>query len=108
MIKVHVWNFQGSKSAWGHASMHLGSKYISWWPGSARDYHLGTAKIPIYSVAHIHGQTFARDKELEGGPPDHTIELAGLDEKQVERWWKNFNQPGRDWSTLGQRSPVSE
>jgi hypothetical protein len=119
MIKVHVWNFRGLKSAMGHASMHLGVEYISWWPNNsadprsvnARNFKLPGAmgrKIPLYSVPHIHGQSFQNDMDYESvdgikpKAPDHTVELTGLDEKRVTAWWHEFNVPKRNWSTLGQ------
>jgi RHS repeat-associated protein len=39
LLVVHIWNYTGTKSAWGHASMTLDDgRYISWWPraGSSR------------------------------------------------------------------------
>jgi len=87
--------------------MHVGSTYISWWPGGqGRDYTFGSS-VPIYSVPHIVGQTFADDQALEGegGPPrapDHSISLDGLDEGKILDWWKIFSRAGNAWKTLGQ------
>lgn len=102
MIKVHVWNFVGPKQAWGHASMHIGTEYISWWPESAgRDYKISTG-LSLYSVSHIHGQSLDDDKRYEGRSPDHTVPLVSLDEPRILQWWRVFNARGRSWSTLGQ------
>jgi hypothetical protein len=108
MVQVHVWNFLGSKRAWGHASLHVGTTYISWWPGPQedREYKLGR-ELDVYSVPHIFDQTFEDDQELEGRPghprpPDHTIGFSGLDEPRILDWWKAFGVEGRAWSTLGQ------
>ena len=35
MITVHIWKYRGSLKAWGHASLHVGQTYISWWPGES-------------------------------------------------------------------------
>jgi len=106
VIKVHVWNFRGSSEAWGHASMHIGLVYISWWPeGEDRDYKKGEKKSgikPVYSVEHIHERTFEADVADEEQNPDHNIEIDGLDEKLILAWWKKYNVPGREWTTLGQ------
>lgn len=107
MIQVHVWNFLGSKQTWGHASMHVGTTYISWWPGGAGRHYKLSRGLPVYSVPHIFGQTFEDDQELEGdgGPkrkPDHTLHLNGLAEHRVLHWWSTFGVPGNVWTTLGQ------
>ena len=131
MIEVYVWKFRGLTVAMGHASMRVGDQYISWWPqGDGRAPKLpGSAgqTLPLYSVAHIHGQSFADDQLLEAldenaewdeslrayrdrrtglrvnpMPPDDTVTLDGLDEARVLDWWHEFNVPGREWSTLGQ------
>jgi len=107
MIQVHVWNFLGSTQAWGHASLHVGQTYISWWPsGEGRRPKL-SERLPVYSVPHISGQTFQRDQELEGEdgpprPPDHTLHLNGMDEPRILQWWTTFGKPGIVWTTLGQ------
>jgi hypothetical protein len=131
MIKVHVWNYRGLTTAMGHASMHVGSQYISWWPeGDGRSPKVPGSvgqKVPLYSVPHIHGQSFDDDKLYEAlddnsvlnsarneyidqrtgrrvvpMSPDHTIELQGLDKHRLLTWWRMFNVDGRKWSTLGQ------
>ncbi|NNF05900.1 MAG: hypothetical protein HKN21_04005, partial [Candidatus Eisenbacteria bacterium] len=131
MIQVHIWNYRGLKTAMGHASMHVGASYISWWPaGTSRRFKIPTAigrAVPLYSVDHIHGQSFDDDKLLEAldansiwdatlgtfvdsttglmvkpMDPDHTITIDGLDEGRILTWWSTFNVPGRQWSTLGQ------
>jgi hypothetical protein len=90
----------------GHASMHVGRAYVSWWPqGDGREPKVpGSAgrTLPLYSVAHIQGQSFRSDQELEECSPDHTVPLDGLDEPRILAWWKKFDTPGRKWSTLGQ------
>jgi hypothetical protein len=127
MIRVHVWNYRGLKTAMGHASMHVEGEYISWWPaGENRRFKAGSL-LPLYSVDHIHGQSFEDDQLLEALDensewdaargawidlstgkavvplaPHHNIPLNGLDEPRILAWWGKFNAPGRDWSTLGQ------
>lgn len=105
MILVHVWNYRGLDTAVGHASMHVGETYISWWP----DTQQATPKLPpslggnrIFSAKHIHGRTFEQDKRDEESAPHHTIPLDGLDERSILQWWQKFSVPGRLWSTLGQ------
>lgn len=128
MIRVHVWNYRGLTIAMGHASMHIGDVYVSWWPsGEGRRPKLPTSagrRLPLYSTAHIYGQSFEDDQYLEADamwdehrrvwidprtsmpaspmPPDHTIPLIGLDEKRILHWWGKFNTKQREWSTLGQ------
>ena len=119
MIRVHVWNFRGLTTAMGHASMHVGTEYISWWPNSSDDPRSPDyrnpkipgavgRKAPLYSVRHIHGQSFENDKSYESVDgvtplaPDHTVMLDGLDEERILAWWRKFNVPSRDWSTFGQ------
>ncbi len=106
MIQVHIWKFRGLNTAMGHASMHVGAEYVSWWPaGENRARKIpGPAgrRVPLYSVAHIQGQSYDDDRYLEDMDPDETIRLEGLDEDRLIAWWRTFNVPGRDWSTLGQ------
>ncbi len=107
MVTVHIWSFRGKREAWGHASMHVGQAYISWWPmGAGRD----RSKIhsDIYSVHPIMGRNFADDIRDEGIPPNETIRINGLDEGRITTWWERIapwsasrsGPPSMPWSTL--------
>ena len=121
MIRVHVW-LPHATSPMGHASMHVGPTYISWWPGSSRKYYV-SRKLPLYSAPHVRDQSAEADACLEAdgewdpsrrtctnpstGMPvaprvPITIPLHGLDEKRILEWWLRYNVPGREWTTLGQ------
>ncbi len=111
MIRVYIWNYRGLTVAMGHASMAVGADYISWWPeGAGRRSKIPGpvgGKLPLYAVRHIQGQSFQDDKDYEGTPgkpmpPDHSMPLEGLDETRLLVWWRKYNVPHRDWTTLGQ------
>jgi hypothetical protein len=101
MIRVHVWP-PDATSKMGHASMHVGRTYISWWPqGRDRKYYLPTDSVPLYSVSHIDQRSYADDVEAEEKEPAHTIHLQGLDEARVLDWWEEYNDLKAEWTTLG-------
>jgi hypothetical protein len=56
--------------------------YVSWWPaesaGLGSDYH------------PIRNKSYQSDVADEGGGPDWTIHLKGLDEKSILNWWEVF------------------
>jgi hypothetical protein len=59
-----------------------GQTYISWWPdeaaGLGRDFH------------PLRNKSYSSDVGDEGGVPDSTIELRGLDEEKILNWWQGF------------------
>src|SRR5438552_1754432 len=89
MVVVYVWDFQGSKQAWGHASMWVGTTYISWWPDSPGQV---PSKIHrnIYQSHPLRGRSFAEDVRSEGRSPNHCIHIDGLDESAIKDWWQSF------------------
>ncbi len=111
MVTVYIWEFRGTQTAWGHASMKVGHQYISWWPmGSGRV----RSKIyrNIYSAHPIANRRFEDDLEAEGNRyPDHRIAIDGLDERKIMAWWRRtslswgggsaLGPPSVDWSSLG-------
>lgn len=85
MINVFVWlpKRSGGQKNVGHASMTVGgATYISWWPdeaaGFGRDFH------------PIRNKSYKSDVRDEGGDPDWTIPLDGLDEQAILEWWASF------------------
>lgn len=85
MITVYVWlpKRAGGQKNVGHASMLVeGLTYISWWPdeaaGIGRDFH------------PIRNKNYTSDVRDEGGSPDHSIHLGGLDEQSILNWWAMF------------------
>jgi hypothetical protein len=107
MISVYIWNFRGKREAWGHASMHVGTDYISWWP-------MGTGRVHskvhqnVYS-AHPREPSLQADIDGEGSHPSHTILINGLDEARIIAWWhrtfpwavSRLGPPSVPWSSLG-------
>ncbi|MGU7843781.1 hypothetical protein ACV22V_30490 [Burkholderia sp. AW33-5] len=109
MVKVHVWDFRGSTKGWGHASMEVGSTYISWWP-RPEGTKTGLRLLPqIYAAHPWRDQRFEDDKEYEGRGPDQTVNLNGLNERAIKDWWQSFGLmrdrvayegPMQAWQTL--------
>lgn len=108
MLVVYVWNYRGKNDAWGHASMQVGSTYISWWPEHPGQVPSGLHKN-IYSSYPIRNRTFGADVEAEKSAPDHIISINGLNERAVLDWWQSFGLargnveyqgPLLPWSTL--------
>ena len=57
MVTVHIWNFRGTKQAWGHASLELDRTYISWWPENPGQV---PTKIPnVYASHPFRNRNFA-------------------------------------------------
>lgn len=97
LLKVNIWNYRGSADAWGHASITLDNgTYISWWPGAKRSYAL--PGLPIYSAPPAM-ENFAKDVEWEGQNPDVTVQIDGLDEAAIQKWWDAFKN-NNQWKTL--------
>lgn len=119
MIKVYIWYYVGKGQAWGHASMEVNQRYISWWPqGDRRLPYKGTA-LPskvisslgnLYSVLPIGNRTFYDDLSDEKGQPNSIITIEGLNKNYIIFWWNHFalsyggtNEQGpiqNTWSTL--------
>ncbi|MBI1869706.1 MAG: RHS repeat-associated core domain-containing protein, partial [Chlamydiae bacterium] len=102
LLKVHIWSYRGKSEAWGHASMTLDNAdktHISWWPDQPRD---SKTLIPIvYSAPPRQPQLFKDDVRFEGQMPDFEVQITGLDEEKIEKWWKKFKKDNQ-WKTRGQ------
>jgi RHS repeat-associated protein len=95
---VHVWLPKGGNV--GHASAHIGKgedHYVSFWP--AGDAGLFTSNMP---ATHY---DYGIDKFSEGGNPDATINIDGLDEEAMKKEWENIKAEMRSgqctYTTLG-------
>lgn len=70
--------------------------YISFWPGSSRNY--SKVSDGIYTAEEIPNQTHADVLRLEGQPPDHTIHISNIDTASVKQWWGDWQN--NQWATL--------
>jgi hypothetical protein len=96
---VLVWDFLGTKTAFGHASILLddgtpnGFTYISWWPNCHPVGDGNTTKMREYfgkCDAH-RDRTIEKDIESEvGHGADRNVILRGLDEAAMKKWWNNL------------------
>ena len=91
VVKVHVWDYRGTTKGWGHASMEVGSTYISWWPRLDGRTKTGPRLLPqIYAAHPYRDQDFGDDEHYEERGPDQTVCLNSLDEKAIKDWWQSF------------------
>ena len=101
LLQVKIWDFRGSASAWGHASLTLeNGTHISWWPSEPREYPLG-GSLPIYSAPPYNPQSPYDDFKNEGyRNPDRVINIDGLDEAAIAAWWEKYRDSNQ-WKTFG-------
>lgn len=85
MTTVHIWE-RGRRADCGHAAMHCGSTYISWFPEISL---LSPADIPPHKVGspRVPVLRFSVDLREEGRLPDHSVTIRGLDEPRLLAWW---------------------
>jgi hypothetical protein len=93
--KVLIWNFVGTKEAFGHASMEVtGGEpapkyYVSWWPnctpGGSNASHWEAKKREYFGMCEpMRARKMSDDIEAEfGNRPDKHVTLAGLDETAI-------------------------
>jgi len=75
--------------------------YISWWPSNSRtDFTFGK-KLPIYTATPNPNQTYANDVSSEGQKPNHVINIKGLNEAAIKKWWIDFKKKNK-WKTFSQ------
>lgn len=99
LLTVHIWDYRGKDSAWGHASITLeDGTHISWWPSGQRDY-LIRSNVPIYSAKPNDPQTYGDDVRLEGQNPDWQLKITGLDEDKIKNWWLSYKNT-HEWKTI--------
>jgi len=109
--KVWIWNYVGSKSAFGHAAMSIyggepsGTYYVSWWPNCQSDGSGGSGwdgkKREYFGLCEpSRSRKFAKDMEDEFGKwPDRSVVLAGLDETAMKKFWTDLtSDPRARWS----------
>lgn len=79
MVKVHIWLKQDNNV--GHTALTVGNEYISFWPetsaGSAKDLKMKTSQPGSFI------ESLKEDIFSEGNRQPITVELKGLDEKQI-------------------------
>ena len=87
MVTVHVWKPSGQNT--GHASLSVGSAtYISWWPDTSKKF-LKAPGDPRRGLTY--------DEQEEGRKADFGVEIGGLDEGAILRWWEDFERQKREW-----------
>ena len=110
MVRVYIWRFRGKREAWGHASMEVQGQYISWWPVASRRVRSKFHRN-VYSAHPIGNRSLYDDIRDEGGSPDHTVVISGLEEGKILSWWRRtalswgggraLGPPSVAWSSLG-------
>jgi hypothetical protein len=104
---VWVWNYEGSKTAFGHASVSVyggtpeGAYYISWWPKCTPDGSDPGKKAEYFGTCEPwRSRKLSQDIESEfGKSPDKQITLAGLDETAMKKFWDELlKTPAAKWS----------
>jgi hypothetical protein len=106
---VYFWDYVGSTSAFGHASMAVdggdpgGQYYISWWPdclpnGTSADWD--SQKQEYFGMCEpFRSRKLSTDIESESGRPDHRVLLLGLDETAIKSFWTDLmSDPRAQWS----------
>jgi RHS repeat-associated protein len=96
LATVHIWDFHDMRNV-GHSSMTLNDgTYISWWPKGS------DAEI-FNTVAATTMQSLSDDIRNEGRQPDRNINVDGLDEAAIRRWWDDFKRNKKNkYAFLGQ------
>lgn len=94
--KLIYWRAQGD-SKFGHISLLLDDgTYISYWP---------SRPVPKDALPYIHDvpprlpANYEHDLAQEGGRAPLEIEIDGLDEEAIKKWWNNGRGHG-DWGDL--------
>ena len=101
---AYVWPPHGPQV--GHASVGVegpsGKTYISWWPSDEGKAAPGTIKSgrAMSILIGVQGTrfTYDQDKAGEGGREPYKINLEGLDEPAIIKWWDEFSL--QNWSLL--------
>ncbi|MBL0869973.1 MAG: hypothetical protein IBJ18_05280 [Phycisphaerales bacterium] len=81
MLTVHVWGPMVTLKhrLAGHASISVGSAYISWWPETG-----------VFNTSPYRIRTLQMDIEAEAKrSPENTV-ISGLNEKAILDWWCGF------------------
>jgi len=98
--KFIYWPRHGA-SKFGHTSLRLDDgTYISYWP----DCNLPKDNPP-WRTCPARPSDYDRDFEEEGKMPPLEIQIDGLDEAAIKRWWNNGKGHG-DWGDLNNCSDI--
>src|SRR3982750_2586203 len=108
--RVWIWNYQGSKTAFGHASMSVyggdpsGTYYVSWWPHcppSGSERYWQSEKREYFGMCEPwRSRMFEHDVKAEfRNLPDGHVTRAGLDGTAIKTFWDDLvNDPQALWS----------
>lgn len=97
MVTVFIW--RPTRTAYGHAAMRVtggkpsGNIYISWWPSDAVSGVDCSPADPNTSLA----QDIAAENNRR---PDFAIDITGLNETAIKRWWARYARRATQWCTL--------
>ncbi len=85
---VYVWGPHGGMV--GHAAMHAGATYISWWPNLDLYAQYGNSQ-PVPGQANTWDTDVNDAVRGEGRAPEYrSPPLGGLDEAAIAGWWDTF------------------
>ncbi len=88
-VKVHVWPKNGNNV--GHASLQVGSDYISYWPDEGvgkKDVKKKASQAPAYMTHYLD------DVRAESNKHAITVILNGLDEEAILDYWTKIRSDG--------------
>ena len=82
----YVWYPDVEKGAFGHASVKVGSTYMSWWPASE------SRMRSLLAMFNIKGTTvrlpaYNDDVKSEGKEPEYIGDLYGWDDQKAIDYW---------------------
>ena len=97
-VTVYFWGARGTNV--GHVSMKLGNgTYISLWPRDGKLSLRSTGRTEEENRRSERSQSLDEDIANEERSYDDSIDIGGLDEDAMQRWWDNFKTR---WWLLGQ------
>ena len=99
-VTVYIWDSHGTEAV-GHASLALSDgTYISWWPHSDAKKRLPTGHTKISKASP--NPTLEDDIRDEDGQKPTSINVGGLNENAIKKWWMDFKTKETEWRLLDQ------
>lgn len=95
VVTVHVWKLRPDNP--GHASLQIGSTYISYWPANAagkNDVKLGVTHDVSFP------RSYATDARIEGKQADERRNLMGLRTQEMVAAWNEFKREPRRYNMV--------